>query len=394
MRSIKVIDSKSDAHRALICSFLANDGGKVICDSNCADIEATKACLEALKEGKTDLYCKESGSTLRFLLPVVAALGKEVSFHPEGRLPQRPLSPLYEELEKHGCRLSAQGTVPFKIQGQLLPGEYHLSGKVSSQFISGLLFALPLLNEDSEIRIEGQLESAGYIDMTRRTLQKFGVETERTKAGFFIRGGQTYRSPKAYRVEGDWSNAAFLLAAGALTEGGIGVENLDANSAQGDKAIVPILKVFGANVQETPNGVIVLKSALHGTEIDVAQIPDLVPVLALLGTAAEGKTVLKNAARLRLKESDRLESVSSVLRALGGDVETLADGLIITGNGQLNGGKADAFGDHRIVMMAAIASLICKDKVLISGADAVCKSYPDFFTVLEALSLTAKIERN
>ncbi len=393
MRSINAIDSKSDAHRALICAFLAKDGGKVDIKDSSDDINATKQCLAALENGEADLYCKESGSTFRFLLPVVAALGKEVRFHLEGRLPSRPLSPLYEALLSHGVQLSAQGETPFHVSGQLQAGEFHLNGNVSSQFISGLLFALPLLKGDSRIIIEGKLQSAGYVDMTLQTLEAFGIEIQKTDNEFYIKGNQTYRSPDAYHVSGDWSSAAFFLCAGALLDDGICVRHLDLHSAQGDKEIVALLRRFGANVEVQKDSVFVSKAPLHGIEIDAAQIPDLVPALALLGVAAEGETFIRNAARLRFKESDRLESIASVLFSLGAKIEVLPDGLHIFGGKPLEGGKAESFGDHRIVMLAAMVSLLGKHKVEIYGAEAVSKSYPDFFKDLEALSLAENVER-
>lgn len=394
MRTVNAIDAKSDAHRALICAFLANDGGKIKIQNSSDDIRATETCLSALEQGSTDLYCKESGSTFRFLLPIVAALGKEVRFHLEGRLAARPLSPLYEELLAHGVQCSAQGVSPFSVCGQLQAGDFHINGNISSQFISGLLFALPLLNNDSRLFIDGKLESAGYVEMTLHTLHAFRIEIEKTAYGFFIKGKQHYHSPNAYKIEGDWSNAAFFLCAGALLEDGICVQNLDIHSAQGDKEILSILRRFGANVDVKHNSVCVFKAPLHGIEIDGAQIPDLVPILSLLGAVAEGETVIRNAARLRLKESDRLESVASLLSALGANVEVLPDGLRILGGKALHGGDVISFGDHRIVMLAAIASLITNGKVNIHGADAVSKSYPDFFKDLELLSLSENIERN
>lgn len=395
MKIINSIASKSDAHRALICAALSEKQCNVIFDTTSEDIEATVSCLSAMKEGRKEMHCKESGSTFRFLLPIMGALGYEADFYPEGRLPDRPLSPLYEEMIKKGCTLSKQGEIPFKVRGRLRPGEYNIAGNVSSQYISGLLFALPLLEFDSFISITGELQSKDYIEMTLKTLSAFGIIIEKKKQGFFIRGNQKYISPETYKVEGDWSNAAFWLIAGAFTEGGIGVKGLNQDSAQGDKRIIEVIRNFGAKVEIKEDLIYVSKGRLKGTTIDASQIPDMIPAIAVLAAEAEGETRILNAERLRHKESDRLHSITEVIQSLGGDVEEFADELIIHGTkGKgLIGGKVQTFGDHRIVMMAAIASLICKEKVVITGTEAVRKSYPHFFEDLNKLQMDRNIER-
>ncbi|MBR4020744.1 MAG: 3-phosphoshikimate 1-carboxyvinyltransferase [Firmicutes bacterium] len=394
MKNIRIISSKSDAHRALICGALSKDPCRVIYSGTSRDIEATEACLGALREGRREMYCGESGSTLRFLLPLMGALGHEAEFHMEGRLPQRPLSPLYEELEAHGCTLSPQGQVPLTIEGQLQPGTYRLPGNVSSQYISGLLFALPLLEGDSEILLTSTLESTPYVDMTIKTLSLFGIRIEKTSGGYAARGNQAYTAPKEYMVEGDWSNACFFLAAGAFTEGGITVSGLNLDSLQGDKAILDILQEMGATVSTGPAGITVQPGeGLCGITIDASQIPDMAPILSVLGLAASGTTEIRNAERLRIKESDRLRAITKTLTALGGQVEELPDGLRIEGGRRLTGGTIDSHNDHRIAMMAAIASLICDGKVTIGHAEAVEKSYPDFFDVLREAGLDENVER-
>lgn len=406
MKHIQIIPSKSDAHRALICAELSETPCQVICSATSKDIEATKACMQALREGGEDMHCGESGSTLRFLLPVMAALGHKVAFYPEGRLPERPLTPLYEEMEDHGCRMSPQGSVPFVVEGQLEPGDYRIPGDVSSQYISGLLFALPLLEGDSRILIEGNLESAAYVEMTLKVLKDFGIVVNRMQDGFHVPGSQVYQGPAEYQVEGDWSNGCFWLVAGALDEEGVTVSGLSLDSLQGDKAILDLLREMGAEIQMQKNQVTgmtdiaVRGGRLHGITIDAAQIPDMVPILAVAALAAEGTTTIKNAGRLRIKESDRLATVSQVLTGLGGNIEELPDGLIVHGGGNpenqkkpLRGGMAEGHNDHRIVMMAAIASRICADKVQLKGTQAVNKSYPDFFRVLEEAGLDTNIER-
>ena len=393
MRMIQAIASKSDAHRALLANFLAGDTAPVKISTTSLDIEATRDCLLALRKGKKDLYPKESGSTFRFLLPVVAALGKSVCFHLEGRLPLRPLSPLYEALEAHGVTLSAQGTKEFCSSGALQGGTFTLAGNVSSQFISGLLFALPLLREDSHLHIVGTLESAGYVDMTLQTLLAFGIQIEKQENGFFIRGRQVYHRAAPYIVEGDWSNAAYFLAAGAVLQDGLCVSGLSQDSAQGDKAILSCLLKFGASVTVAKDIVSVKAAPLQGITLDTAQIPDLVPILALLAAFAVGETVLQNVGRLRLKESDRLKSICAALSALGVQTSLENNNLHIYGTGTLHGGTVDSYGDHRIVMLAAIASLVTKEPVRILGATAVQKSYPNFFSDLAALQLRDNIER-
>jgi len=403
---VRAIPSKSQAHRALICAALADKPTSVECEGGSDDIAATADCLSALgakikresgvydvhplKRGTDDiatLDCGESGSTFRFMLPIVGALGRKASFILKGRLPERPLSPLYEELVRHGAELPPQGAVPFCASGRLAPGRYSLDAGVSSQFISGLLFALPLLDGDSELQLTGQAESFPYIELTLAMLEIFGIQTEFKDNVFFIRGGQTYRSPGKAHVEGDWSNAAFWLSAGAIGEGNVTCTDLNFKSRQGDRAILDILAKFGARIDiiESDSRVTVSGGKLRGIEIDARDIPDLVPILAVVGSRAEGKTVIRNAARLRTKESDRLASVNTVLRALGADADETDDGLVIHGGKAFKGGQVSSCGDHRIAMSAAIAAAVSEGPVVIQGAQAVNKSYPGFFDDLRSL---------
>jgi 3-phosphoshikimate 1-carboxyvinyltransferase len=410
--TVKAIASKSFAHRLLICAALCDAETELICSESSGDIEATVRCLNALgarisrtkdgflimpvtketvKKGAA-LHCGESGATLRFLLPVSCALYANAAFYPEGRLPYRPLSPLYEQLLSHGCTLSGQGTVPFKSGGKLKSGRFTLPGNVSSQFISGLLLALPLLEGDSVLEITGDLESESYIDMTLSALSAFGVKIgcENNNRLFLIKGNQQYRSPGIAEAESDWSNAAFWLCAGALSERGITCTHLNPDSLQGDRAVTDILARFGANVDTREQSVTVRRGRLRGIGIDARNIPDLVPVLCAVASAAEGETVIKNAQRLKNKESDRLMTVYETLTALGADVLKTEDGLIGRGKPRLAGGKADSFGDHRIAMTAAVLSCICENEVSIVRAEAVDKSYPGFFRDFAALG--GKIE--
>ena len=324
------------------------------------------------------LDCGESGSTLRFLLPVVGALGAKGHFKMHGRLPLRPLAPLDEELKKHGMFLKKQGDELY-FEGKLSAGAYLMPGNVSSQYISGLLFALPLLKGDSILTVTGLLESRDYVLMTEEALAKAGIVFEKNGNTYRICGGRHYDMPKELAVEGDFSNAAFFLSIGALSYEGVTVTGLNTASLQGDRRIVEILEAFGAKVTVEGDSVNVRGGELAGITIDAALIPDLVPVLSVVAAGAKGETRIINAARLRLKESDRLKSTADLINGLGGKCEELEDGLVITGNGSLKGGTADTCNDHRIAMAAAVAACISEDKVILTDEKCVAKSYPGFF---------------
>lgn len=396
--TLRAIASKSDAHRCLICAALCDAPTEVVILDLNRDIEATMRCLSGLgaqfsrvDEGvwrvvpitepppQVLLDCGESGSTLRFLLPVAAALCRDIRVQGAGRLPQRPLSALREALEAHGCTFDA-AQLPFTMRGGLTAGRFTLPGNISSQYVTGLLFALPLLTDDSEILLTTPLESAGYVAMTLRTLARFNIDITALPngGGYWIKGGQRYRSPGRITAEGDWSNAAFWLAAGAVS-GPVTVTGLEPDTAQGDSAILPLLTRFGAQVAQHGDHAAVSPQPLKGVTIDAAEIPDLVPVLSVLACAAVGTTRIINASRLRIKESDRLQAVFQSLTALGGSVCELPDGLIIEGTGRLKGGEVDSFNDHRIAMAMSIAATLCTGDVLIRDAAAVEKSYPEFF---------------
>lgn len=375
--------SKSAAHRAMIASFLAGGpdplpAGETVSE----DLAATRSALAALEAarrtgGPARIDCGESGSTLRFLIPVAAALGIEALFTGGGRLPERPLGIYLGLLPAHGVRCESEGGLPLRISGTLKPGVFTLPGNVSSQFVTGLLLALPLLGGDSEIRLSSPLESAGYADMTVGTLTECGVKVSASASGWTIPGRQTYRAPRA-EIERDWSQAAFFLSAGALG-GHVELPGLRPDSRQGDRAAEELFRRFGAKLIWN-NGVLTASPGeLGGIGIDASQIPDLVPVLAAAACGAKGRTVITNAARLRLKESDRLAAMAEGLSALGGNVRETADGLVIDGTGRLRGGEARGRGDHRIVMALAAAALISDGDVTVTDAGSVRKSYPDFF---------------
>ena len=400
---VRAIASKSYAHRMLIAAALSDQPCRIYCTDRSEDIMATVQCLRQLgaqiydvqhgftvfpiKEirSRSVLDCGECGTTLRFLLPVAAALGAECAFVGHGRLAKRPLSPLYEVLVDHGIHLSPQGRFPLYCQGKLRGHHFHIAANVSSQFVGGLLMALPLLSGRRHLILTETVESAPYIDMTLSVLQTFGVMVERWEEKHFVLPeGAGYHNPESALVEGDWSNAAFWLAAGAL-RGRVCVTGLQANSFQGDSAILHYLQRMGGDTLWMEQGISTTASSLHGVMIDARDIPDLIPILAVMASTAQGRTVVTHAQRLRLKESDRIHSVCTMLRALGGQVTETEDGMVIDGVEQLTGGTVDGSGDHRIVMAAAVASCLCSQPVTILGAEAVNKSYPGFFEDLKAL---------
>lgn len=361
--TVTAIPSKSQAHRLLICAALADNQTTLICPDTNRDIEATADCLRALgadiRRTETGyiitpiktvpetavLNCCESGSTLRFLLPIVGALGVDAVFQMEGRLPQRPLSPLWEEMERMGCTLTRPTGTTIRCTGKLRPGEYGIDGGVSSQFITGLSFALSLIPGATKLTVTGKLESKPYVDMTLRAMELFQAPE--------------YHSPGTITVEGDWSNGAFFLAAAALGSAVI-TESLSADSPQGDRAIFDLLPALEENIT-----------------ISAADIPDLVPILSVVAACKKG-TVFTDIRRLRLKESDRVASVIAMLEALGGQAKATEDTLTVYGT-RLTGGTVNSVNDHRIAMSAAIAATVCANPVTILGADCVKKSYPRFW---------------
>ena len=403
--SVSVPSSKSRAHRLLICAALSAEPCTVVCGTLSEDILATIRCLRALgagidigpegrlrvspltvSPGEKLLPCGESGSTLRFLLPVVGALGQRAVFRREGRLSQRPLAPLDAELTDHGMRLESSGS-DLHCSGQLRPGGYSLPGNVSSQYISGLLMALPLLDADSELEVTGPVESSGYIDMTLDALSLAGAAPRISGDRYLIPGGIRFAMPPETVTEGDWSGAAFFLCMGAMSPAGVTVTGLDPGSRQGDRAVLDVLRGFGASVDVSDGGITVRRMRLTGQTVDARMIPDLIPAVASLAASAEGETRIEHAERLRLKESDRLATTAAMIRSLGGHAEETSDGLIIKGRPSMSGGTADAFGDHRIAMAAAVAACACRGPVTVTGAECVSKSYPGFWEDLERLEV-------
>ena len=382
--------SKSHVHRLLIAAALCREQETAIhCVGENEDIAATVRCLSALntdirKEAQGfrvyrdsslhrfaangSLDCGESGSTLRFLLPLCAAkphdMEAPIVLTGAGRLPSRPNGPLLDALRSHGAQIHGD-FLPLTVDGGLFAGDYELPGNVSSQYFSGLLFALPLLEGDSALRHTSPLESRPYVDLTLSVLRQFGVTIMEMENGWRIPGGQRYASPGAAEAEGDWSAAAFWLGANALGNA-VTVEGLNDRSCQGDQAIEALLSRIGG-------------------EIDVTDTPDLMPILSAVAAAIPGKiTRITGAARLRLKESDRLAAMAKTIQALGGQADELPGGLVIRGT-KLKGGTVDGMNDHRVVMSAAIAATACQGPVTIRGAEAVNKSYPGFWKDFQAL---------
>ena len=376
--NIAAIPSKSQAHRLLICAAFADQETTLICPDTNRDIEATAGCLRSLGAQilRTDrgytvkpitnipetasLNCEESGSTLRFLLPIAGALGVDTTFRMAGRLPYRPLSPLWEEMERMGCQLSRPTENTIRCCGKLCSGAYQIDGGVSSQFITGLLFACALMDGESHISITGHLESRPYVDMTLDALKLF----QRTVHDFTITAGR-FVSPGEMAVEGDWSNAAFFLAANALGSE-IRVDNLNFGSSQGDMACHSLFRKLAEPLV-----------------ISCGDIPDLVPILSVVAAAKCGAS-FENIRRLRLKESDRVASVIAMLSSLGCDATATEDTLTVL-PGKFQGGTVDACGDHRIAMAAAIAATIAQSPVTILGAECVSKSYPAFWDEFKRL---------
>ena len=361
---ITVIPSKSQAHRLLICAAFADAPTDLICPDTNRDIEATVDCLNALGADitRTDsgyrvipmervpeaatLNCCESGSTLRFMLPIVGALGVDATFQMAGRLPQRPLSPLWEEMERMGCTLTRPTADTLRCTGKLRPGKYSIDGGVSSQYITGLLFAQSLINGESSLDVTGKIESLPYIRLTENAMALFHAPH--------------YHSPGRLTVEGDWSNGAFWVAAQMLGND-LSIHGLNDASIQGDRAVVDICHRLLAGIPT----------------VDASDIPDLVPVLSIVAGAKNGAT-FTNIQRLRIKESDRVASTIAMVEALGGRAWATEDTLTIQGTGY-RGGTVDAQNDHRIAMSAAIAATVCSEPVTVLGAEAVKKSYPKFW---------------
>ena len=397
--------SKSCMHRALICAAASDEPTEIIMNTFSEDAKATISCLESLgarfsysetsvtvqptdrnaRSEECVLDCNESGSTLRFMLPFAAALGKKCTLIGAERLGQRPLLPLCEALRSHGVSVSyGESFLPCKIEGKLSGGTFEIPGDISSQFITGLLFALGTLG-GGEIKATTPVKSSPYIDITVGVMKKFGIAVEKTENGYILPEGQKYTSPKTFNVEGDLSNGAFWLVAGAIgSENEITCTSLPVDTLQGDGKIIEILKEMGADITRDGENVTVRKSNLKSTEIDCSDIPDIVPILCVAATEAERVTVLKKIERHRAQESARVQTTADMIRSLGGKISYNETTISVTGS-PLSGGTVSSANDHRIAMSATIASLRCTEDVIIERAEAVNKSYPDFYEKFKML---------
>ncbi len=389
---VSIPPSKSAAHRALICAALAEGTSRVEPFCTSKDIRATAACLRALgmrveedergytvgrsetaKNGILDFG--ESGSTARFLLPVAAALGADATAVGQGRLPERPMEVLTSLLRQHGTEVSSD-SLPMTLKGKMTSGKFALPGNISSQYISGLMLASPLMEGDTEIIPTTALESVGYIDMTVDAMKRQGVSVEETNRGWRISADQKYATANI-NIEGDWSQVAFFMAAAAIG-GEVRIHGLDFASKQGDMAALDVFAAFGADIN-IENGVLrVRKGALRGIEVNAADIPDMVPAIAATAAYAVGKTVIHSAGRLRIKESDRIKTTLAALTAMGIKTEEREDGMVIYG-GEPKGGVIDGANDHRIVMAFSVAAAYASGESTVTGAEAINKSYPEFF---------------
>ncbi len=385
--AVSAVPSKSIAHRLMILSAISPSPSEVICETTSQDIDATARCLRALSTDDDSclLDCGESGSTLRFLLPVIGALGKSARIIRRGRLAQRPLAPLDQQLRAHGMRIEDDGD-KLLVAGKLRGGHFSLPGDVSSQYVSGLLLAAPLLAEPVEVFVSTPVQSRPYVQLTIAALKRFGADVTCDRVGLgaascerFAMQPCTLRAPRFVTVEGDWSNAAFWLAAGALEEQGLTVAGLDLMSAQGDRAILAALAAFGARVARKGDAARVTRDVPRAASMDVRAIPDLVPPLAAVAATTPGMSMLRNAGRLRLKESDRLATVTATINAMGGRARLIGDDLVIEGVERLAGGRVSAADDHRIAMMTAVMATHAMEATLLHGADCVAKSYPEFW---------------
>ncbi|AEB77025.1 3-phosphoshikimate 1-carboxyvinyltransferase [Clostridium botulinum] len=408
---INIPPSKSLAHRAIISAGLSEGVSNI---ENIIFSEDIKATIRGMKSfgieiqditkknqynfnrktlkiigrdrlvlKNSEIDCSESGSTLRFLIPISLRTGNKVKFTGKGKLVSRPLDVYYNMFENQGIKYkTSNGKLPLFIDGVLKSGEFYVKGNISSQFITGLMYTLPFLNGDSKMIVTTELESKGYVDLTIDTLKKFGIKIEnKNYKEFFIKGNQKSITNN-YRVQGDFSQGAFWIVAGILGSN-VKILDLDINSLQGDRVIVDIVKNMGANIKINENYIETKKSKTKGITIDASECPDLVPILSVLASLSTGTTKIINAERLRIKECDRLKAMATELKKIGADIEELEDGLLIKGREYLKGGTVDSWNDHRIAMSMAIASIKCKEPITIKNSDAVNKSYPDFWEDLK-----------
>ncbi len=432
---IDAVSSKSYLHRILLCAAMSDRETTIYLNCRSKDVDATIRCVEAMgakvevEEGKVTIHpvewkenvaadetaegagtenhmpefpildCGESGSTARFVLPMAAAVCGGGTLIGEGRLPERPFGAICMVMEENGCVFSSY-SLPMTVTGHLKSGVYRIPANISSQYISALMMSLPLVEGDSEIVFTTEVESEGYLDITESVMRDFGMPLEKTANGYQIKGNRKYKSPGEITAEGDWSNGAFWVAANALGSE-LKIGNLKDGSLQRDCQITEVVETLFSGVGQSVTdrvgsscGKSEMAARMSADEITIngADIPDIIPISAVMACKRTGRTRFINCGRLRLKESDRLTSVATLICALGGRAIVDKDDLIVDGCGKLVGGKIDSFKDHRIVMSAAIAATICTEPVTITNAQDVAKSYPEFFADYETLGGNNKIE--
>ena len=402
--NVKLPPSKSYSHRAIIAAGLADGKSEIFNISYSEDVKATINAMRlmgakikehsdkleisgvnAVDDKKRRIDCSESGSTLRFIMPVSLFQNGETIFTGSDSLKTRPIDSYLEIMDKQGIWYKRkEKKLPIAVKGKLTAGTFIIDGNISSQFITGLLFVLPLLDGNSKIVVKTELESKKYVDMTIEALKRFEINIENNNyKEFYVDGNQKYRACD-YEIEGDLSQAAFWLAAGVLG-GKVAIECFNLDTLQGDKIIVDIIRKMGGNIIEKGSTLHAIESKLNGVTIDASECPDLVPILAVLGALSSGITKIINAKRLRFKESDRLKAISTELNKIGADIKENIDGLIIIGKEKLKGGEVNTWGDHRIAMALAIASIKCETPVTINNPNVVKKSYPIFFNDFKKL---------
>ena len=406
--TIEILSSKSELHRMIILACLKKSQTRIFYSGKASeDVNATVDCMRKIgvlikeenncftvvppqkfiKNG-VEINVKESGSTLRFLLPVFSALGISYVVHTEGRLSLRPLSPLYELMQENGVTLGKNGVYPMSVSGLLLGNKYEIDGGVSSQFITGLLLSLVAKNKGGSITVTGKFESKPYVDLTVDVMKKMGINVLSSGNSYEV---QPYADDEDMQIKagGDWSNGAFFACMGAVS-GKISVTGIDLESKQGDKKVLDILQRMGAKITKSENAFTVENAPLFATDIDAKDVPDIIPPLACVCALSYGVSRIYNAQRLKIKESDRIKSVVNMLKVVGVKVEEKEDGMIIYGKSLLNSGTVDGAGDHRIVMSCAILALKANGKIMINGAHAVKKSYPQFFEEIYKLGYKVK----
>lgn len=402
--SIVAPQSKSYAHRLIICAYLSGERVKIENVGESRDVFATLNALKSLgleyliDNGDVTVWrgennpkrvvvdCDESGSTMRFLLPIACALGKKCTFSGKQGLLNRPIESLVKTLNENGADITN-----LSVNGKLKSGTYLVDATISSQYISGLLFALSILDGDSRLEFIGKPVSTNYLDITLDALRLFNIDIQKLENGYFVKGNQRYNCNKKQLVtEGDYSGSAFILCAGAIG-GRVEVKGLNKNSFQGDREILNVLKEFGATVTIEDNSVTVGKDRLNGITYDCENIPDLVQIISVVAAYSKGVTTLKNVQRLKIKESDRITAIIEMLSASGVRVEYNGRDLIIYG-GQPSSSNFDGGNDHRTVMSQCVLALYAKGNSTIVGAQAIKKSYPNFFNDVSLLG--GKIDVN